>query len=143
MDYYLFVDLAGIHEVEDLHHDESIEDESEMPRVGMSLLEDESVILVSFGRVETATADSTPDDTVVPLVMRIGDVKGLIIEGVPLLRDEGLAHEDEDDHDNDLEDGLSNDVFLHRGRNDIIVTGVRLTKEKAVIWVFSSQGERG
>jgi hypothetical protein len=137
------MNLAGIHEVEDLHHDESIEDESEVPRVGMRLLEDVNVILVPLGRVEAATADSTPDDTVVPLVMRVGDVKGLVIKRVPFLRDEGLTHEDEDDHDNDLEGGLSNDVLLHRGRNDIIVTGVRLTKEKTLIWVFSGQSKRG
>lgn len=68
------MDLAGIHEVEDLHHYECVEDEGKMTRVGMRLLEGYRVILSTFWGVETTTADRTPDDAIVPLVTRVGDV---------------------------------------------------------------------
>lgn len=137
------MDLSGIHEVEDLHHHESIEDESEMTRVIMRLVEDDRVIISSRGSVETTTTDSTTNDTPVPLVLGVGHVQGLIIKGVPLLRDEGLAHKDEDEEEGGLEDGLTDDVLLHGGRNDIIVTGMGLSKKKTLIWVFSSQCKGG
>lgn len=45
---YLFMEFSAIEEVEDLHHDECIENKSEMSRINMEFLEDWHVVMFSI-----------------------------------------------------------------------------------------------
>lgn len=139
---YLIVDFAAVDEIEDLHHDEGIEDEGEVSGVDSESIEGSFVVSISRNSHDPATADSTSYLAVVPFPLRVGG-EVLSVKAVDFLRDEGLPCEDEDANDNDLEDGLADDVFHHVSGDDVVVAAVRLAFEKLVSRGLGSQGEGG
>lgn len=139
---YLIVDFAAVDEIEDLHHHEGIEDEGEVAGVDTQGIEGSFVVSISRNSDDSATADSASYLAVVPFPLRVGrEVLG--IEAVDFLRDEGLPCEDEDADDNDLEDGLPDDVFHHVSGNDVVVAAVRLAFQKLVSRSLGSESKGG
>lgn len=117
---YLFVQFPGIHEVEDLHEDESVEDEGVVPGVDHSLIEHSHIIVLALDREEAATANSASHHSVEPLVCWVaGEDSGVV--GIDVLGDELLAPEDQNHQDYELEDGLADDVLEHGGRDDVFI----------------------
>lgn len=63
---YLVVYFSGIDEVKDCHHDEGVEDKSEMTRIHVVLLMDRKEIVISVYLVESATSYSASDLSIMP-----------------------------------------------------------------------------
>ena len=88
------MDLASIHEIEDLHHHKGIEDEGEMSRIDLCFFKGSGIIIASCYGVKPSTTHSTAYFSVVPLVLWIGHELGLGVETVGFLRNEGFSHKD-------------------------------------------------
>jgi hypothetical protein len=71
-DIELLMQFSGVDEVEDLHHHKSVEDESEMTGIGPSFQKYSFVIAVASYSIEAAAADSSPDHSIGPLILRMG-----------------------------------------------------------------------
>ena len=52
------MDFSAVYKVKDLHHDESVEDESEMTRVDLGFLENSLIVTFSIKIDESSTSDS-------------------------------------------------------------------------------------
>ncbi len=120
---YLLVKLPRVYKVEDLHEGESIEDKGEMPGIYHSGIVDSHVVVSSSDGVEAATSDRPSNDSIQPLAGRVLRKDGGIV-GIDIFRNELFSPEDQDDHHNELEDALANDVFEHGRWDDVLVPGM-------------------
>lgn len=91
------MDFSCIDEVEDLHKYKNVEYESKMSGEVMGRIECSVIIIITANGIESSTANSTSNNTVVPFVFRICLVDGLIIKGISLLWYEPLTEEDKND----------------------------------------------
>ena len=136
-DIELFMQFSGVKEVEDLHHHESVKDESEMPWVNSDLEEDCVIVTCSWHCVKPSASHCASYDSVVPLVLWTRGEDWRVI-WIGVLRDELFSTEYESEDDNELEDTLTDDVLKHALGNDVLITGVRLTFKQVISWLFSS-----
>ena len=137
------MDLSGVDEVEDLQHDKGVEDEGVMPRVILGRQEGSLVILVAVDPVEPSTADCSSNVSLIPLVLRVILVNLSLVERILILWNEHLSEEDHADHDDELEEGLSDDVLGHQLGNDVGVSSVWLPQQEIFMWVLSGKSKRG
>ena len=133
--------FPGVEEVEYLQPDEGVEDHCEVPGVVFGCVKSSLVVFVSVYVEKSSAADVASDNSVVPLVLRVGYIEGIGVVGVDILGDELLAHEDEDEEHCDLEDRLADDVFQHRPIDDIVVSGVGFSVEEFGGGVLGCQGD--
>lgn len=63
--------------------------------------------------MESSAAYSASNYAVVPLVFRMSNEDGLAVKAVGFFRDECFSHENEDHHDSDLEESLTDDMLHH------------------------------
>ena len=113
--------FTGVEEIEDLHHDEGVEDKSKVTRVDPVLIEDGEVVVRPRGVVEATRADSSAHHSVVPLHSSVVGKDTSIIR-VRVLRDPVLSGEDQEENDHQLEDTLTNDVLEHGLGDDVLVS---------------------
>lgn len=66
------MEFFGIEEVEDLEHDEGIEDEGEMSGNDHGLLVNSLIIPSSIDLFHSSASDGSTDNSVVPFVIRMG-----------------------------------------------------------------------
>ena len=133
---YLIVDFAGVYEVEDLHHDEGIEDEGSMSWINSSILEDIFVVYFASDGEKHATS-SHAIFCVFPVSLEAWNwVKSVWVFG-----DDGWSAEDEDEQDNYLEESLSQDMLEHGGRYNIVISFVGVSLKQGFSWGLSGQGQ--
>lgn len=94
--------FAAVQEVEHLHHDESVENESKVSRINPEIIENSLVVISSRQSVIPSASNSSSDHTSFPLALRATS-KSSLVEGVPKLRDESFPPEDKDNKHNQLE----------------------------------------
>ena len=141
-DIDLLMYLAAADEVEELHHHEAVEDEGEMPRAYARLFVDLLVVAASSHGYHSPTAHSPSHNAVVPFPLRVQrEVR--FVKGVLVLWDDQLSCEDEDDHDDELECGLAEDVLHHSIGDDVLLPAVGLAEEKFLGGSFSRKRRRG
>lgn len=113
-----------------------------MSRIDLCLLKGRIVVLLATQRIEPSATDVAPNHPVSPLVLRVRKVGLLGIIAVRVLRDEGLTHEDKDQHNCNLEDRLSDDMFEHSRANDVVISGVRFSQEQVRVGVLCCKSDR-
>ena len=115
------MELLGIDKVEDLHHDEGVEDESEVSRKDSVLAVNWSVVIFTVDEIQTAASDCTTDDAVLPFVLRVAGEDASVVR-VLVLRDQLVPGEHQNHNHDELENGLSDDVLEHCSRNYVLVS---------------------
>ena len=115
------MEFAGVEEIEDLHHDEGVEDEGEVTRVDPVLVEDGEVVVRARRVIEATRADSTANYSVVPFLARVIGKDARVVR-VRVFGDPVLSGKDQEENDHQLEDALTNDVFKHGLGDDVLVS---------------------
>ena len=98
-----------------------------MPGIVSGGLEGGFVVFISIDVEEPSAADIASNSSISPFVLRVCDIDRIGVVGIHVLGDELLTHEDENKEDDDLEDGLSYDMFKHGSIDDTLVSGVRFS----------------
>lgn len=129
--------FASVKKIKDLHHNECVEDEGEVPRVNPVSLQNSFVVLITIVFIKSSAAYSTSNYSIVPLILGMC-CKDAVVVGVLILRDEALSCEYEYEHHNDLKNALADDMFEHGFGYDVFVSGVRMPFQKTVLWIFGS-----
>ena len=97
------MDLAGINEIKNLHPDKCIKDEREMTRVILCFLKNCYVVFITIWSIESSTANSAANYSIMPFVVRVQYIFCFIIERIFGFRDELWSMEDKNAHDYYLE----------------------------------------
>lgn len=136
--------LPGVDKVEDLQHDKGVKDESIMSGVIFGSQEGGLIICVSVDPIKpTATDRSSNIISLKPLELRVRLIYVKLIERIFVFWNEPLSEEDHADHDEELEDGLSNNVFGHKFGDDVSISCVRLSQQEIFVRVLGGKGKRG
>ena len=128
MKLYLFMKFSSVEEVEYLHHHEDVKDKSEVTRMNWIFFIDLKVILISINKMMSTISDCSSDHSIMPFSSRIIS-KGWRIKRIRILRNEILASKGENQDNSNLENRLTNDVFKHSVRNDVLVSWMRTSFE--------------
>jgi hypothetical protein len=88
------VNLAAVDEVENLHHDKGIVDECEVPRIDPIGVESSLIVRLASDGDHSARANSAPNHSIVPFVLRVRSKIGLIVTSFSF-RNEMLSPEDQ------------------------------------------------
>lgn len=118
-------DLPAIKEVKQLHHDESVEDKGEVPRLDPCLPKDRLIVIRTINLNISPTTDSPSNNAIVPLPIRISRKVALVVV-IDLLGNKSFSQEDYNAKKDQLEAGLPYDMFHHCFRNEMLVSAVRL-----------------
>jgi hypothetical protein len=121
----LVVDLAGTDHVKDLHHNKSVEDESQMAR--STVISEFGVKLGSVPVVGTAGVHVTSGAVVLESNIRFGD--------------EELAGEENEEQQEALVEGHVQNVLDHLAGNNVIVTVLGHAVEETFLGELSGEGK--
>ena len=131
------MEFTAVKEIEDLHHDESVEDEGEVTGVDVE-------VVVAGGVVGgTVDEDEATGSSEYAVVFAVEFVWVEEIELVGEFGEELIGEEGDDHHDDELVDGLADDVFEHFLGDDVLVSFVGLTFEEFFGWRFGGEGKGG
>lgn len=136
------MDFPRVDEVEDLEHDECVEDEGEVPRVVLGLVKGCDVIGSSRNSVKPSAADGPcplVEAVECPFVLLLISCVCSRVQRVFVFGDVTVAEENEGDHHQHLVDRMPNDVLFHQLRDDAIVTGVGFSEEQLFVGVFGRE----
>lgn len=84
-----------------------------MTRINLRLLKGCKVVFISIQEIEPSTTYVSTNYPISPFELRVRKVRLFYVVAVSVLGNKCLAHEDKDQHDRNLEDGLSDYMFQH------------------------------
>ena len=119
-----------IDEIEDLQHDEGVENKGEMSRIDAGLVVRSYVVVTAGESVESAAANIPADNPTIPLPFWMGRVVQIKI--VSRFWYEELSPKDKNDHNNNLKDALSDDMLHHHFRNHMLISTIRPAVEQVL-----------
>ncbi len=135
------MEFLAVDEVEDLHHDECVEHEGKVSGKDSVLQEDILIVLISTHIFESTTPHSASHNSILPLVLGMGSENGCVV-GIHVFGNNLLTCEHQNHHHDQLENSLSNDVFEHCGRNDVLVSRMWRSVQQIFSWWLSGKSQR-
>lgn len=132
------MEFFAVDEVEHLHHDKSVEDESKVSREYSELTVNLFIVAVSAHCFESPAPDCSTDDAVFPFELRMASEDCLVVR-VNWLRNEVFSEKDENHDDHELENRLANDVLEHSFRDDVLISRVRRPMQHLFRWWFCGE----
>lgn len=138
---YLLMKFFCINEVKHLHHNKCVENKSEMSWKYSKLSINVLIVFISVHMFESPTSYSTTNDSIFPFILRMSSKYGAII-GIYVFRNEFLSSKYKNHHNNNLENGLTKNVFEHCGWNDVLISWMWWSVQKFFSWRFSGKSQR-
>lgn len=118
-----------------------------MAGIDFCFLEGREVVGLTVDVVESTAADIAAYGAISPFVlgMVVPCTSGIcdIIMVVNILRYESLSHKDYNHHNDDLVDGLPDNVFEHDSIDDVVISVVRFAFEELRIGLLCCKSQRG
>jgi hypothetical protein len=115
--------FSTIQEVEDLHHDKSIKNKSKVSGVYLALMKYVFVINKAVKVNESATSNSTADDSISPFVLRMLR-KDSHIQLVNKFRNYRIPSKKQNQNYDNLVDCLTGNMFEHCLGNNVLISRV-------------------
>ena len=104
--------LFSVNEVEDLEHDEGVKDEGEVSRDDHSLFVDVLVVPAAIDVFHSTASDCATNNAIVPLVAGVV-CENCCIQSIKCFWNVSFGSEHQCDHNDELEDSLTDDVLEH------------------------------